>query len=261
MSLEMIASTAAQFVKDKAPEILTGLGVVGLAATGFLAAKAGAKASEKIYEAAQKDPRYYGVGVTKTEKLKLQTKLVWKDFATPVGVGIASAACIVGSNHASGRRTAVAVAAYTATEKAFGEYRKKAVMELGEIKDKKIRDAMAQEKVNEVAKNSPTGKDVVVVGSGAVLCCELYTGRYFMSDMEALRQAVNTINSRLLNSGGLYVALDDFYDEIGLPYTSASSIVGWTSDRQLQLEFSSVISSDGRPCLAFEYNYVKPVSN
>ena len=75
--------------------------------------------------------------------------------------------------------------------------------------------------------------------------------------METLRRAENQLNKLIVND--LYVTLDEFYDILGLPGTSVSQSVGWNSDRLMELQFSTVISEDGEPCLAFDYNYVKPI--
>lgn len=74
-----------------------------------------------------------------------------------------------------------------------------------------------------------------------------------MSDMETLRRAQNTLNDRLLKHD--YATLDDFYHLVGLSNTSSSSEIGWKSNRLMELDFTTTLSSDGRPCLAFDYNY------
>jgi hypothetical protein len=71
-----------------------------------------------------------------------------------------------------------------------------------------------------------------------------------------LRKAQNEVNALLVESG--YVPLFEFYERIGLPYTSASGELGWEI-KLMDLRFSSCLSENGEPCLAFEYNYVKPI--
>jgi hypothetical protein len=51
--------------------------------------------------------------------------------------------------------------------------------------------------------------------------------------------------------------MDLFYREVGLDTTSNSHQVGWTTDRAMELEYSSVLTPDGKPALAFDYSYVK----
>lgn len=144
--------------------------------------------------------------------------------------------CIIGSSKASGKRTAAAVTAYSLTERAFSEYKDKVVEQMGVGKEQKIRDDMAQEKV---ANNPPSSKDVVILGPGYVLCCELFTGRYFRSNMETLKQAEVAIRRKITQDA--YVALDEFYELIGLPYTSNSSYIGWDSDKLMELKFTTTL--------------------
>ena len=116
-----------------------------------------------------------------------------------------------------------------------------------------IRDEIAQDRVT---KSPPT--EVIITDRGDVLCCELYTGRYFRSEMETLRKAQNDINHEMI-SGSPYATLADFYYIVGLPVTSVSQNVGWDVDRIMELKFSTVLSDDDKPCLAFEYNYIQPL--
>ena len=57
--------------------------------------------------------------------------------------------------------------------------------------------------------------------------------------------------STLRSSAICTSTLDVFYDSVGLPHTSHSNELGWDSDRLLELVFTTVLSEDGRPCIAF----------
>jgi hypothetical protein len=122
------------------------------------------------------------------------------------------------------------------------------------VKEQKIRDELAQQRISS---NPPTSREVIITGKGEVMCCELFTHRYFRSDMETLRKAQNDLNEKIFHS--FYVPLNEFYDLVGLPHTSNSGYLGWDSDKLMELKFSAVMSEDGEPCLAFEYNYTKPL--
>jgi hypothetical protein len=78
-----------------------------------------------------------------------------------------------------------------------------------------------------------------------------------MSDMETLRKAQNDVNMAIFDQ--IYVTLDYFYSLIGLSTTSHSNELGWDSDRLLELEFSTTLTENGKPCLTFCYNYLKPI--
>jgi hypothetical protein len=238
-----------QLTSRNSPLILTSIGVTGVAYTSYLTARASFKACDVI----RKEEAENGVIEDRIESIKYYAPKIWK-FYIPAGLaGIGTMLSVVASNRIENGRTAAAVSAYTLTEKAFSKYREKVVDEIGKHKEQFLRDDIVRE---EIAENPPN-TNTVIIGSGEVLCCELYTKRYFMSDMETLRRAQNEINLQALND--LYVTLDTFYDLVKLPHTSHSNEIGWDSDKMMELEFSTVLTEDGKPCLAFNYSYIKPI--
>lgn len=229
-------------VKSNGPEILTGLGVSGVFATSYFATKAG-------YESA----KHFAEGPPIEEvSIKDRVKQTWKLYIPPVTSGAITIGCIIAGARGSNKRTAAAVTAYSLVDRSFSEYKEKVAERLGENKDKKIRDEIAEEAI----RANPPSKEIII-GDGNVLCCELYTKRYFSSSMETLRRATNWVNSNAIKHG--YCELDAFYDEIGLEYTSASGNMGWTDERLLELEITWVGTEDDRPCLAFNYDHLKPL--
>lgn len=233
-------------VKENAPIILSIAGGVGVVATAYLAASASFKAANVI-RFNEKDT---GPASDRKQRVKERTKLVWKLYI-PTGVSaVTSIACIAGANRVGIKKTFAAQAALAVSERAYSEYRDKVIEEFGPRKDQSIRDKVAADRVRD---NPPS--PTIISGPGNVLCCELFTGRYFTSDMEKLRRAQNDINAKVLKHD--YATFDDFYYIVGLNPTTESSRLGWTSDRQMELEFSTTLSEDQRPCITFEYNYFK----
>jgi len=239
-----ILATLEQKVYENTPEILTAIGVSGVVTTGYLAVLAGQSAQGEIAAEQIAQDRI----LSRKEKLKL----TWKCYIPAVASGIATIACVVGSHRVSTRRTAAAYSLMTFTDAAFKEYREKVAETIGEKKEEAIRDEVVKDRI---ARNPPSN-EVVLVGPGNVLCCELYTGRYFNSDMHTLLSAENELNARLLRE--MYATLSDFYCLVGLPYTDMSDDFGWTSDKLVKLKVTTVLADDGRPCLAFNYNYIDP---
>ncbi len=241
MRLNHILNNVVKALKSNSPEILTALGVSGVVTTSYLVGKASFRASRHLGEGP--------AGPT----IKEQAKETWKLYI-PAGIsGVLTIGCIIGASKANGARTTAAVTAYSISERAFGEYREKVVEQIGKGKEQKIRDEIVQERISK----NPSNQEIVIIGGGHVLCCELFTHRYFRSDMERLKKAQNDINAKIISE--MYVTLDELYDLIGLPNTSNSSNLGWNSDKLMALNFSTVISEDGEPCLAFDYNYTKPI--
>ena len=233
-------------VKTHSSVILSVLAGAGTLTTAYLASRASFKASAMIRE----HESVNGVSDDKKQRIKDRTKLVWKCYIPPAISAGTTVACIFGSNRIGVKKALAATAALNATERKFGEYRDKVMEEYGPRKDEAIRDKIATERVLE---KPPPSQDILVSGPGVVLCCELFTGRYFTSDMETLRRAQNEVNSKALKHD--FATLDDFYHLIGLRPTSTSNILGWKSERLMELEISPILTEDRRPCLAFDYNY------
>lgn len=230
--------------KEHSPVILSIAAGIGVLSTAYLTGRASFLASDVIrnYE------REHLMPVDRKELVIERTKLVWKLYIPAAISATTTITCIVGANRIEAKKTIAAQTAFAVSQRVYSEYRDKVIEEFGERKDQSIRDKIAEERV----KDSPP-KEVIVAGSGTVLCCELFTGRYFMSDMEKLRRAQNDINAKMIAHD--YATFNDFYYLIDLPQTAVSGQLGWKSSKLLDLQFTTVLSEDGRPCLAFEYNY------
>lgn len=238
-SLSDLANHVGQALKSNSPAILTGIGVSGTITTAFLASEAGYRRASD--EDAPAD-------MTTREKIER-----WWPLYVPAGISaVVTVGCILGAAKVSSRRAAAITAAYSITERAFSEYKDKVVDKFGETKERTVRDSIAEDRV----RDTPPGKVLIATG-GNVLCYEEYTGRYFESDMETLRKAENQINAKLNRE--LYATLTDLYHILGLGSTQYSSDLGWQAGKLMELRFSTVMSPDDRPCLAFEYNYVRPI--
>lgn len=240
MKIRKLIGLAEQSIKKNSPTILTTCGITGLVTTAYLTGRASYRAARYFSD---KDPY-----MSKRERVEH----VWT-FYIPAGIsGALSVSCIIGAQRVGTRKTAAAQAAFAVSERVFSEYRDRVVEELGEGKEQKIRDEIAQ---NLVDRSPQPSQEVLVTGPGNVLCLEAFTGRYFTSDMETLRKAQNDINAQVV--GHSYAYLDDLYFLIGLEPTSNSSGLGWDSDKQMELEFSTTLTKDGRPCLVISYKHIK----
>jgi hypothetical protein len=239
--VQKLLNNAVKTAHQNKSSIYAAIAIGGVASTAYLASKASIKAS-KIISEHKKDN---GEIEEPLEKVKVYTPLVWKLYIPTAASAATTVGCILMANKVNAQKTAAAISAYTLTEKV--------VDQIGANKEQKIRD-----EITEDALKKTTLKDSLILpGSGDILCCEMYTRRYFMSDMETLRKAQNDVNMAIFDE--IYVTLDYFYSLIGLSTTSHSNELGWDSDRLLDLEFSTTLTEDGRPCLTFCYNYLKPI--
>jgi hypothetical protein len=250
MDLSQLAHKAIFHLKKSSPTLLTITAVGGVAATAYFSAKGTIKAAEAIHD----HESVHGVREEPRERAKEHVQVAWRCYIPAAATATATIACIVGANRVGLRRAAAAQAGLFLAERTYSEYRSKVVEEFGQRKDDTIREEIAK---NRVQGKEPPSQEVMLTGPGNILSMELYTGRYFACDMETLRRAQNTLNERLIRHD--YASLDDFYYIIGLQPTRVSSEIGWKSNRMMELEFTTVLSNDGRPCLAFDYSYTIPL--
>jgi hypothetical protein len=228
-------------MQDHSPQLLTALGVVGTITTAILSARAGYRAAVILAEEERERP---------DEPMEAREifEATWTQFVPAVATGSVTIASIFGAQIIGGRRTAAIAAAYALSEKAIGEYKDKVIEKFGESKERAVRDEIAQDHV----RLAPVGKnEIVVTGGGDVLCYEMYTGRYFYSSAEHIRRVENEINHQVINS--YYASLSDLYDKLGLHRTQFSEEVGWNVDHLLEIQFSTTLSDDDRPCLAINF--------
>lgn len=226
-------------IRQNAPVITTTLAIVSATATTVLAVNAGMSTRERLdaYKAEHEDEEI---------PTSVKIKQTWKIYI-PTALMLASTVTSIVALHRVGlNREASALALYKVSEQAFSRYRNKVVEKLGEDSEKEVREAVAQDTINA---NPPSG-DVVVV-NGEVLCCDIYSGRYFQSSMEDINRAVNDFNRKIIHEN--YASLTEFYELVGLEANGSSDDVGWMTDALLEVSYSSVLTPDGRPCLAVDF--------
>lgn len=225
------------------PEILAGIGVAGMISATVLAVKATPKALKLIEKAKEEK----GEDLTVPETIKA----AWKPYIPAVVTSVVSAGCIIGGTSVNLKRNAALATAYQLSSNALAEYKEKVVETIGEKKEKVIREKIAAEKVE---KNPVKSNEVIITGKGTTLCYDSTFGKYFESDIESIRRAINDLNYRLLCED--YVSLNDFYDELGIERIPIGEEVGWNVGRDgtVEVSFGTAMSSDGRPCITLEYH-------
>jgi hypothetical protein len=83
----------------------------------------------------------------------------------------------------------------------------------------------------------------------------MFTGRYFRSDIETIRQAVNLVNAAIIN-GNMYACLNEFYGFLGMDSVAVGEVVGWNVDNLCDVTFSSHMSETGRVALAMSFAHL-----
>ncbi len=126
---------------------------------------------------------------------KDKIRLVWKVYIPAIGSGVVTVGSIIYANRIGAKKAAAFAAAYGISERAFQEYKEKIVEKFGENKARTVKDELAQKRIDE----HPISKEVIIAGSGDVLCFDILSGRYFMSSVEKIRSAENK-NQRIHHS-------------------------------------------------------------
>lgn len=248
MKFRDLTSKTSKIVADNSPAILTAIGVTGVVTTAYLTGKATFKAADIINYEVGANPKW----VDKDPKTKDLVDLVWKLYIPAFGVGSMSVAAIIFANRIGTRRTAAMTAAYAISERAYSEYKDKVVDQIGTIKEKKVRDEIAQDRVNAL----PPNQQVIITNGGKQLFMDAYSSRVFESDMETVKKAQNDTNHEILNHG--YASLSDLYGRLGLPNTKISDDLGWNSDKLMEMTFSTTLTDDQRSCIVVDFT-VAPV--
>lgn len=248
--------TVAKAVDQNSPTILTGLAVTGFITTIVLVVKAvpkAEKALEKRASAIKKAEAELEGDELKEKKTEITVEAV-KEIAPavipPIVTGATAIACCIGSNSVNLRRQAVLSAAYNVAQSTLAEYKDKLPEIVGKGKAEKVMDAIAEDHVR---KNPPSDNQIIITGDGECLCYDDYSGRYFKSNPEKIREAVNDVNAELMNY--MYVSLNDFYRKIGLATIKLGDDLGWNiNNGQFSVKYTSTLTDNNTPCLVLEYD-------
>lgn len=255
-TVSKIYDTAKKQADKHSPEILAGLGIAGFFTSIILAIKVTSKAKNDIEEA--RNDKYltqiedgYDAVLDDVELTPMEVvKATWKDYLPVVGTTAASTLCIIGSVTTSNRRTAVLATAYKLAEESAAEYRAKVVETIGEKKEQKIREDIAQDRINN---NPPQTTQVFITNQGNALCYDSYSGRYFKFDIDKLKKVNNEINERLLMENA--VSLNELYLEWGLDGIDMGYEIGWSNENGLiDFQYTSKLTKDDEPCLVISFS-------
>lgn len=239
-------------VQKSSPEIMLGAGVVGVFGATVLACKATLKVDtvlddakakmEKIARARDIAPDEYSHMNSVRDKtlVMIQTGIgLTKLYLPSIVVGGLSIYAIVGSHNIMKARNAGLAAAYTALDKAYSGYRQRVIDEYGEEKDKDYRygleDHRQAYKDDEGNERHRTVKREHKSRTGYSPYAALFdetTSACWRPDADRnamfLKAQCAWANDKLTANGHLF--LNEVYDMLGLPRTSAGAVVGWVRD-------------------------------
>ena len=245
------ANDCARLVKANAPAILTASACVGTIATAVLTAKSTTLAIERVAD-------YCEANLRSPEDLSWREKFAvsYRVYIPPAIAGVATLVSIVAANRIQYARGAAFALAYSGSEAAFRRYRE-AVSDVVKPKDLvKVKARAAEKSLSDAPQPSPG--TILVASSGDVTCYDVFSGRYFQSDIETIRRVENNINGQL--NSECYASLNEFYAGLGLPPIAAGELVGWSDPNALSVEFGSQLTDKGEPVLTVDF-LVSPKEN
>ena len=245
------AGDITRLVKANAPAILTASACAGTIATAILTAKSTTLAIEKIAD-------YCEGNLRSPEDLSWKEKFAvsYRVYIPPAIAGVCTLVSIIAANRIQYARGAAFALAYSGSEAAFKRYQE-AVADVVKPKDREAIKARVAEKSVQSA-GEPVSGTVLVASSGNVLCYDIFSGRYFKSDIETIRRVENNINGQL--NFECYASLNEFYAGLGLPPIAAGELVGWSNPNSLSVEFGSQLTEKGEPVLTIDF-LVQPKEN
>lgn len=250
--------------KKFSPDILVGVGVVGVIAAAVLASRATLKLEEitidheqdalvikELIEQGKSSPEQakkdmatvYGTTVART---------VWL-YTPAVTVGAVSIVCLLGAHGIMRKRNAALGLAYTALERSYKAYRSRVVQEFGTDRDREfLHGASTEVVVHEDEKGDLVTKYHATVDPNAI---SIYAKVFDQNSPEWLPnaeynmltlKAKQTYFNDMLRARG-HVFLNEVYDSLGIPRTGNGAMCGW------------VLSKDGDNYIDFGlYNLNKP---
>ena len=239
-------------VEKHSPEILAGVGVVGVVASTVMACKATMKLNDILEESketrdkikeVESNPRYEEQYSHEDAKKDLtinytQTAMkIAKLYAPAVILGSASLGCLLASNDILRKRNAALSAAYMTVDKSFKEYRQRVVDRFGEEVEKEIRYNIKAEEVTSTVVTED-GSETTVTETVKTMDPNLYSDyAKFFDEASPYWQKDPEYNLMFLKSQQQYATdllrargrlfLNEVYDMLGIEKTKAGQIVGW----------------------------------
>ena len=238
-SVRTLAYKGAGLAQRYAPEILTALGVAGVATSTVLIAKQTLKLEETVGRAeirtmVAKDEKAEGKDNLAVVKAYMEnTTDMVKLYGAPVMLALASIASILAAHGIMRRRNAALVAAYGVLETAFANYRQRVREAIGDEREQDLYVGVREETV--VDEN--TGKKTVkkdLAGGPASPYALLFDENNIHWEREAgtnktwLLIKQQHLNDMLTMRG--YMFLNEVHRALGFPETKAGQVVGWIAD-------------------------------
>lgn len=246
--------------KKHSPEILVGAGIVGVVGSAVMACKATTKLDEVLEEPKEKIEKIHelmenpdmvpeGKEYTEEDGKKDLTIMYTQSavkvvelYAPAVILGTVSIAAILGGHHILRKRNLALAAAYATIDKGFKEYRGRVIERFGEELDKELKYNIKAKEIEETVVNEDGSENTVkkTVNVADPNTTSDYA-RFFDDgcngwtkdpefNLMFLKDQQRYANDLLKMRGHLF--LNEVYDMLGIPRSTAGAVVGWVYDEK-----------------------------
>ena len=232
-------------LKQNAPTILTGAGVVGFVATAIFVGKAALKSQGIASSAKERVDTLTNDGgqeLTKNELAK-KTGEIWieagaelaKNYGPAIVLGAVSISCVLAGHGIMLKRQSALVAAYGVLDAGYKAYRKRVQDEIGEEKELELYRGVKKMRIFD-AEGKETGEVIDLSDQIPSPYARFFdaTSRNWTNTAEYnhifLRSQQEWANNRL-NAYG-YIFLNEIYESLGLERTQSGQVVGWKRDSE-----------------------------
>jgi hypothetical protein len=258
--MNIVKSTAGKvtfFTKQHSPEILLVAGIGGVIAGTALACVASTtkvsdildehkgemeeikeELTERVEagEVSEDDKLPKDIQLQMVSRYKHTAEEMVKAYAPAAIVGGLGIACILTSYGIMRKRYLASLAAYTALDTAFKEYRQRVVEDQGAAKDREYRYGIKKVQEQKVVGKNKKGEDIVETveverADQPSMYAKLFDANSssWAGDPEVNRMTIQMVEKwaqDMLDLRG-YVFLNEVYRELDIPETEAGQIVGW----------------------------------
>ena len=229
--------------KHYSPQILLGVGIVGVTTATVLACKATLELELLVEHTklqkkglAKKVSEHTADEYSSTDHKRDLTKIylnagkeLGKLYGIPLSVGLVSIGCIIGGQSIMHQRNVAVIAAYKGLEASFNKYRDRVIDAYGEEKDKDFNEGFTTETVKgEDGKNHKVKVLDESDASNHVRIFDSSNTHWQTSpdyNLNFVQVQETMANQRLARKGHLF--LNDVFDDLGFPRTRAGAVTGW----------------------------------
>lgn len=239
-----------KIVYNNKPQIFSGIACAGVIATAIFSSRNAIKAAEYMKNLPEEKWRERFKNKEERRDVLSEVGTFMVIYTPTIISGSISIASILLANHINANRMAVLAGLYSMAKESKTLYKEKIAEKFGKGVDKSISNQIDQEKIEKLSYDKTIH---MLEGEGSMICYDPQSGRYFKSDYETIRRAVNDLNKDLLTD--MFVSLNDLYYELHIPKIALGDDMGWYVENGLiTIEYDTMMTPQMEPCIVIRFD-------